>query len=48
MTTGRFVLDAGWTAVNAKCILCLNKKQNRTWHNLTAPKADGFELTTYS
>jgi len=46
--TGRFVLAAGCPAVNGKYISYLNKKQNRTQHNLTAPTEDVFELTTRS
>jgi hypothetical protein len=47
-STGRFVLAAGWPAVNGKYISYLNKKQHRTRHNLTAPTEDVFELTTHS
>lgn len=46
--TGRFVLAAGCPAVNGKYISYLNKEQNRTRHNLTAPTEDVSELTTHS
>jgi hypothetical protein len=46
--TDRFVLAAGCPAVNGKYISYVNKKQNRTQHNLTAPTEDVFELMTHS